>query len=315
MAVRHGSSFLLGVALAAVSVSAQPRPEADVKGSSDHPRVSRFAGSVIAKYNAAEFDRLELPLSTIGPKGPLRSEEVEGRTRRLVYRIPEGHTAHEVYRTYQAALQQDGFQTLYTCVGDRPCAGWPAYIQGRYNIIMGTADWNSQRYLAAKRAAPDGDVYVMLYAWEEPRSGARAILNVVDVAPLKEGLVTVTAADLSREIGAAGHVAVYGVHFDVDKADIKAESAPALGEMAKLLEQQPRLNVAIVGHTDNVGTLEHNLLLSERRAAAVAQYLVRQHQISAGRLLAKGVGPLAPIASNKAEDGRAKNRRVELIER
>jgi OOP family OmpA-OmpF porin len=305
--------LLVGV-IAASAGSAQAQQTTDVKGSRDHPRISRFAGSVIVSYKAAEFDRMVMPLSTIGPDGPRKSQEVEGRSRRIVYRIPEGHAAHEVFRTYEAALKKDGFQTLFTCMGSQACDGWPGYIQGGYNYIMGSADWDSQRYIAAKRPAPEGDVYVMLYAWEEPGT-TRAILEVVDVAPLKEGLVTVTAAELAKDIGAAGHVAVYGVYFDVDKADIKPESAPALREMARVLEQQPKLNVAIIGHTDNVGTLEHNLLLSEQRAAAVVKYLVTQHKIGAARLMAKGVGPLAPVASNRAEEGRAKNRRVELVER
>lgn len=100
-------------------------------------------------------------------------------------------------------------------------------------------------------------------------------------------------------------MAVYGVLFDFDKADIKPESAAALREMAKLLQDQPKLNVAIVGHTDNVGTLEHNLSLSERRAQAVVQTLVAEHRIEAKRLIAKGVGPFAPVSSNQTEeDGR-----------
>jgi OmpA-OmpF porin, OOP family len=315
MTSRRRSSWLVVAVVSVCVASAQARQDLDVKGSSDHPRVSRFAGSVIMRYSAAEFDRLVLPLSTIGLKGPLKSQDVEGRSRRIMYRIPEGHNSHEVFRTYQAALKKDGFQTLHTCLGDRECGGWPGYIQGSYNVIMGTADWDSQRYIAAKRPAPEGDVYVMLYTWDQPGTGTRAILNIVDVAPLKEGLVTVTATELAKQIGAVGHVAVYGVYFDFDRADIKSESAPALREMATLLEQQPTLSVAIVGHTDNVGTLEHNLLLSERRAATVVKYLVSQHQVSAARLMAKGVGPLSPVASNKAEEGRAKNRRVELVER
>ena len=162
MTVWHRLSSLLVAAVAGI-VAVQARQDADIKGSSDHPRVSRFAGAVIARYSAAEFDQLVLPLSPIGAKGPLKSQEVEGRTRRIMYRIPAGHAAHEVFRTYQTALKKDGFQTLHTCVGDRECAGWPGYIQDTYNVIMGTADWDSQRYIAAKRASADGDVYVMLY--------------------------------------------------------------------------------------------------------------------------------------------------------
>lgn len=310
---RASSLLLVGILGCVAPVRAQPP---DVKGSSDHPRISRFAGSTIVQYKAAEFGLLVLPLSPASPtKGAAKNQSVEGRSRQVLYRIPAGHNSHEVFRTYEAALKKDGFQILYACMGDVQCgSGWPSYLQGKYDVSMGGVVWESQRYLAARRAAPDGDTYVMLYAYDEG-SQSKVLLHIVDVAPLKEGLVTITAAEMAKDIGAVGHVPVYGIYFDVDKADIKPESAPALQEMAKLLEQQPRLNVAIVGHTDNVGTLDHNLLLSERRADAVVRALVSQYRVDAKRLMPKGVGPLAPVASNASEEGRAKNRRVELVAR
>jgi OOP family OmpA-OmpF porin len=290
----------------------------DVKGSSDHPRISRFEGSVIVKYNAGDFGRLVLPLSPITTsKGPTQSETVEGRSRSIVYHAPKAHNANEVYRTYEAALQRDGFKTLYSCAGRTECGvGWFTYIQNTYDIITGGAERETQRYLAAKRTAPTGVTYAMLYTFDQ--AGARpsvALLNIVDIAPLKEGLVTISAAEMAKDLSATGHVAIYGVYFDFDKAELKPESTPALQEMAKLLQQNPKLAVAIVGHTDNVGSVDHNLTLSDRRAAAVVTALTTQHKIDSKRLTAKGVGPFAPVASNKTDDGRAKNRRVELVER
>ena len=310
---RVSSLLVVGILGCVAPVRAQPP---DVKGSSDHPRISRFAGSTIVQYKAADFGLLVLPLSPASStKGAAKNQSVEGHSRQMLYRIPAGHNSHEVFRTYEAALKKDGFQILYACIGDAQCgSGWPGYLQGKYGVNMGGVVWESQRYLAARRAAPEGDTYLMLYAYDEG-SQSKVLLDIVDVAPLKEGLVTITAAEMAKDIGAVGHVPVYGVYFDVDKADIKPESATALQEMAKLLEQQPRLNVAIVGHTDNVGTLDHNLLLSERRADAVVRVLVSQYRIDAKRLIPKGVGPLAPVTSNAAEEGRAKNRRVELVER
>ena len=76
---------------------------------------------------------------------------------------------------------------------------------------------------------------------------------------------------------------------------------------------QPSLRLHVVGHTDNVGALAHNMTLSKQRAEAVVNALVTNYQIAAARLIANGVGPLAPVASNAAEEGRAKNRRVELV--
>ena len=311
------SAWLMAIGLS-VSVAVVAAQRQDAKGSSDHPRISRFADSVILRYNAGDFGQLVLPLSSMATsKGPTKDQTVEGRSRSLLYGIPTGHNSHEVFRTYEAALKKDGFTMLFACVGRAECGtGWLGYIQRVYNVVTGSADRESQRYLAAKRTAPEGDIYVMLYAFDQlGQQGTRALLNIVDVAPLKEGLVTITAAEMAKDIRAAGHVAVYGVLFDFDKADIKPESAAALREMAKLLQDQPKLNVAIVGHTDNVGTLEHNLSLSERRAQAVVQTLVAEHRIEAKRLIAKGVGPFAPVSSNQTEEGRAKNRRVELVER
>jgi OmpA-OmpF porin, OOP family len=123
----------------------------------------------------------------------------------------------------------------------------------------------------------------------------------------------VTAEALAKDLQAAGHVAVYGIYFDTDKAEIKAGSEPILIEMARLLQVSPGLKVYIVGHTDNQGALGYNLDLSQRRADAVAQALVQRFGIEVNRLAAKGVGPLSPLASNDQEAGRAKNRRVELV--
>ena len=125
--------------------------------------------------------------------------------------------------------------------------------------------------------------------------------------------MTVTAEALAKDLQASGHVALYGILFDTDKADIKAGSEPTIKEMARLLQANPGMKVYIVGHTDTQGALGYNLDLSQRRADAVALALVQRFRIDAGRLTAKGVGPLAPVASNDQEAGRVKNRRVALV--
>jgi OOP family OmpA-OmpF porin len=108
-------------------------------------------------------------------------------------------------------------------------------------------------------------------------------------------------------------VAVYGINFDTGKSAIKPESAQAIGEIAKLLTADPSLKLFVVGHTDNVGGVDSNIKLSQDRAEAVLQTLVRDHAIAPARLRASGCGPFAPVASNDTEEGRAKNRRVELV--
>jgi outer membrane protein OmpA-like peptidoglycan-associated protein len=131
---------------------------------------------------------------------------------------------------------------------------------------------------------------------------------------MESDLVQADAKALGDGIAAEGHSAVYGVYFDTAKADIKPESAAALAEIAKLLKGQPSLKVLVVGHTDNVGQLAANMDLSRRRADAVVKALATQFGIDPARLSAQGAGSLAPVASNRTEEGRAKNRRVELVE-
>jgi len=123
----------------------------------------------------------------------------------------------------------------------------------------------------------------------------------------------VKADGLDKGLSADGKVALYGIFFDTGKADIKPESTPQLEEMAKLLTHAPKLQVFIVGHTDNQGGVDGNLALSLRRAQAVVATLVKDYKIDTARLSARGVANFSPLASNDADAGRAKNRRVELV--
>jgi outer membrane protein OmpA-like peptidoglycan-associated protein len=120
------------------------------------------------------------------------------------------------------------------------------------------------------------------------------------------------AAALRSGLKENGHVEVPGIVFDFGKSDIKPESEPALKELAAMLQANAALKVGVVGHTDNVGLVESNMTLSGARAAAVVKALV-QRGIGANRLAPHGAGPYAPVASNNTEEGRARNRRVELV--
>ena len=165
-------------------------------------------------------------------------------------------------------------------------------------------------YFSGKLARPEGDIYVSLHV-----APGAANLDIIETKPMEGGLVTVNAAALKGDIGKTGHAAVYGIYFDTAKADIKQESAPALQEIGNLLQQDPQLKLYIVGHTDGVGELQMNMDLSRQRADAVVKALITTYGVASGRLQAFGNGPLAPVASNRDEAGRAKNRRVELVER
>jgi outer membrane protein OmpA-like peptidoglycan-associated protein len=128
-----------------------------------------------------------------------------------------------------------------------------------------------------------------------------------------QNMVLVNADEMSKAIQAGGRVTLYGIFFDFNKTEVKSESKPTLEQISKLLQQQPQLRLLVVGHTDNIGGLNFNLDLSRRRAEAVAAALVQQFGVAANRLSAHGVAFLAPLATNASDEGRAKNRRVELV--
>jgi OOP family OmpA-OmpF porin len=200
-------------------------------------------------------------------------------------------------------------QVLYACEVDE-CG--PAYARSAWNRFSGlfaTAD-GDRRYLAAKLATDTGTAYVALMVGK-----ARTQLDIVEIVGMETDKVVVDAGALAEGIDRDGRVSVYGIYFDTDKADVKPESKAALDEIAKLLTSRPGLRLYVVGHTDMTGALDHNRTLSEGRAHAVVTALVRTYGIAAERLEGHGVGPLAPVASNANEAGRAKNRRVELVAR
>jgi OOP family OmpA-OmpF porin len=139
-------------------------------------------------------------------------------------------------------------------------------------------------------------------------------LLIVEVQKMQQDVVA-NADALKSGLADSGHVEVPGIFFDTAKIrDIKPESGPAIDEIAKLLTNNPALKVGIVGHTDMVGDATSNMRLSQARAQSVITDLVSRHGIAAARLVAFGAGPWAPLASNKTDDGRARNRRVELVE-
>ncbi len=303
------AALLIGLG-AGVSTAQQK----DVEGSQDHPLMSRYPGSVITRYTQKEYDELTLPLGPAKGQAFAKSQHLEGKWTRIVYSAPKGRSILEVYRNYESALQRAGFQMLFTCANE--ACGVMGGAQTKLN--PGVFDYwtdnpriNPQRYLSAKLSRPEGDVYVSLHVVLDPPV---TVLHIMEMKPMEAGLVTVNAESLAGDITRTGHVAVYGIYFDTGKADVKPESDAALKEVARLLEQDPKLKLYVVGHTDNVGTLASNMDLSRRRANAVTQVLTTKYKVPAARLSAQGDGPIAPVASNDTEDGRAKNRRVELVE-
>jgi outer membrane protein OmpA-like peptidoglycan-associated protein len=139
-------------------------------------------------------------------------------------------------------------------------------------------------------------------------------VHVIETKAMEGGLVTASAAELAAGLDRDGHISVYNIYFDTGKADLRPESKPALDQVAALLENQAGLRLMVVGHTDSTGALDVNMRLSADRAAAVVKVLTSTYGVAVARLSPHGAGPLAPVASNRTEEGKARNRRVDLVE-
>lgn len=299
----------------------------DIEGSKDHPMFSRYEGSRIVAYKQKDFDEYTAVLSPA--KGNYwdvkweKTQDIEGKVTRILYRAPEGRSALEVMRNYEGELQKSGFTELFRCKKEA-CGGaffmMPQPVWGGSGAIRDVyaTNTNNQRYLAAKLTRPEGDVYAFIYVSEHTflgsLKGTYVHLDVVELKAMDTGMVKVDAAAMAKDISSEGHIAIYGIHFDTNKATIKPESKPAIDEIVKLLTDSPELKIYIVGHTDNQGALQYNMDLSHRRAIAVRDELVNTYGIDINRLGAVGMGFFAPVTSNKTEAGRAENRRVELVE-
>jgi OOP family OmpA-OmpF porin len=312
-------TILCGILLVAGFARAQ---EKDIEGSQDHPLISRYPGSVIGLYVVRQYDEYVLPLGNRDEKKDWNyseSRHLEGKITRIQYvGIPEDRSTLEVYRNYENALKKAGFEILFSGKGEELGHYWPQFLLKETNPLPSVQSWldakscPQQRHLSARLARPEGDVYVSLLVTLSENMPV-AHLDIIEIKQMETGLVTVNADWLASDIAKTGHVAVYGIYFETGKADLKAESAPVLEEITKLLQQDQTLKLYLVGHTDNVGELEYNLTLSQERAEAVVNALVSEHGIDAGRLKSHGVGPLVPVATNETEEGRARNRRVELV--
>lgn len=298
------AALALGYASAA---TAQPR---DVPGARDYPGIGRFGGSVVTGYDVKDFDAARMQAAPFKDGKATDARRIEGRVTRIAYRTGAGPSILEVSRNFETQLAKAGFETLVACDTDA-CGGIP-FSEAIDALPMPQmwVDGFNFRYFAGRKAEAGRETFAAVVV-SENNGEITAQLTVAVTGAIADKMVD--AAAMAKGLGESGHIALYGIYFDTDKTVVKPQSKPTLDEIAKLLRAQPTLNVVIVGHTDSQGTYDYNMSLSQRRAAAVAAALVSGYGIAQARLRTAGVGYLAPVGSNASEDGRALNRRVELV--
>jgi OOP family OmpA-OmpF porin len=269
------------ICLCAIPAIAQDQ-QADVDGSKDHPMFSRMPGYYIQDYDAQDFSSVDLDIEP--PK------KVEGRYWRIAYQLKDGQKKFgpvQIARNYTDLMIKRGGKKLVDDAntdGGHAIAQMP--IEGK-NIYLVVTLYNR------------GDSYE---------------ITVVEEAAMEQK-VEFSAMELARALNDKGMVALHNILFDTGKATLKPESAAALAPVGELLTIDGALKLEIQGHTDNVGTAAANLKLSQDRAAAVKSYLVQTFAVAPARLTTAGFGDTKPVAPNTADEGRAQNRRVELVKK
>ena len=251
--------------------------EPDAKGCKDHALLTRFPGFRIQRCTLNDFGSHKFSENK-------KEVVVEGRYTEIMYYKNEDAKAPsplQVHRNFENAIKKIG------------------------GVVTDSGE-DGESYLKVTKDGAELWINVSMNIAEQ------YLLRIVEKGAMKQE-IEADAAALGAGIKSDGRIAVYGIQFDTGKSEIKPASEPTLAEIGKMLKAQPTLKLHVVGHTDNVAGLDLNLKLSKARAEAVVQALTSRYAVAAGRLIPHGVGPVAPVASNDADAGRAKNRRVELV--
>jgi outer membrane protein OmpA-like peptidoglycan-associated protein len=271
-------------AAAFLSLALPARAQQDEQGSKDHPMFSRMPSYYIGGYDATDFGAHEFDI------GKEAAKNVEGKYWRIEYQLKESARKAgplAIGRNYTDLLVKRGGKKL-----------------------METLDGGGGSTTAM--LAGTGGTGALWLSVEVNNSGESYTLYVVEEAAMKQD-VEFTAGELADALKTKGSIALHNILFDTGKATIKPESAAALAVIGDVLKSDASLKLEIQGHTDNVGAAAANLKLSQDRAASVKAYLVQTHGVAADRLTTAGLGDTKPIGDNKTDDGRAQNRRVELV--
>lgn len=304
---------------------------ADIKDSKDPAGVKRYTGSEIIGYRAPKFDEFLLPLGppTQGvPPIYTKSLKIEGMVSRYSYAAPAGRTPAELFRNYKLEFQRLALVTLFE-KGPSDAGSFGSTLdlitdEDNLGQILAYNEKVERVLVAKSKEAKPTYYYLFVTSYFDgvipehlqsvvSKSTPLALLVVVAPQAMEENMTLLSAEEMLKALVDSGKVALYGINFDTDKDTLRADSDPTLKQIANLLASNSTLRIRVVGHTDNQGKSDYNLDLSRRRAAMVVRELTAKYAIAANRLDSFGCGLYAPMGSNDSEDGRSKNRRVELI--
>jgi OmpA-OmpF porin, OOP family len=273
----------------------------DEAGCKDYPLFTRFPNMHIVGCQSRQFDMRAFPTGPADKDNNTKPVEVEGPVQWIKYELNEGTTPPsglQIMRNFENAVKKAGgtIEGLY-----------PGWCKANYDAERMPEMGNgcTSYALTMKFVRGGKEVWAFLQAEE---GGGNYLMTVSEREAMKQDI---SVTELVDKLSKDGFVTL-AVNFDTGKATITPDSAATLDTAAAALKAAGDLRVEVGGHTDNVGTPEANLKLSQDRAQAVMAALA-ERGVKADRLTAKGYGQTAPVADNRTENGRAKNRRVELV--
>jgi OOP family OmpA-OmpF porin len=266
-------------------------------------------------------DRYNAPVGVFD-QGQVPQIAIDGTVRRQAWRIPGADlTPFEIVAPMRAQLEADGFDITLDCAS-AACGGFD--FRFATEVLPGPNMYvNIRAYhaLTALATGPDGTPQRVLTVLASTTATA-AYLQIIEAGALQDSPRPVIKAPtrkpivsgaLAEQMLSNGHVVLEGLIFESGSADLGKGPVAALEELARFLKARPDIRIALVGHTDSVGSLSGNIALSKRRAQSVRARLLQEHQLPAAQMEAEGMGYLSPIASNLDGAGRETNRRVEAV--
>ncbi len=259
----------------------------DVAGSKDHPLLTRYPESFITEYEK-NFNAVQVTTGKAAD-GTAQKQSVEGQATTIKYFYESAEkqpSPLQILRNYQNAIKSIKGTVVYERL--------PVEGDGGETTL--------------KASANGKDVWVKVEpdVWSAPTQSYK--LTVVEVEAMAQ---VISANAMLDALNKDGFIALY-INFDTGKSVLKTDGDATVKEIVAMLKGAPKLKISIEGHTDNVGTPASNQKLSESRAKAVMDAIVKGG-VAGNRLSSKGLGQTAPIADNRSDDGKAKNRRVELV--
>jgi len=302
------------------------RAASDVEGAFDHFLVERIAGSFIRDMQREDFRSVTLPAGQWDRRERdfLASVTIEGEWGKRIYGFADDTSTLRVHRSFLQILPAAGFELIYAGADVELVAGG---VGRSSDFLTGMPGYNLTRrgplevrqpvyYLLARHQSQPVHVAIATYRAAGNPGGTEYTVTMVTEEEMVVAMdhKPLSANEMEQGLISEGRVAIQDILFAFDSDEILPESASALATIAELMDSRVELGLLVVGHTDDVGDFDYNLRLSMTRATAVAEFLQREHGIAASRLRAAGAGMMAPIASNRGDEGRARNRRVELVE-